>query len=174
MSIERNESIWKWVHTIVHLSNRNKQQINTIRKRTLRADDLFWKWVKSFHPSTGNNIFITEWWTKWLLRWRFVKLANWKRAHQSKFCAENRRKFQRRSNIYLYPIWQFGIESATFDISYLCLLKKKKGRWRYLINCCPDKSMRATVEDDADDRSIMPQRRLEKPTIERQSCQHFC
>lgn len=26
------------------------------------------------------------------------------------------------------------------------------------------------VEDDADDRSIMPQRRLEKPTIEKWSC----
>lgn len=48
--------------------------------------------------------------------------------------------------------------------------KKGKKRCRCLINCCLDKSKRGMVEDDADDRSIMPQRRLEKPTIERRSC----
>lgn len=51
-----------------------------------------------------------------------------------------------------------------------CKRKKKKKRCRCLINCCLDKSSRGMVEDDADDRSIMPQRRLEKPTIERRSC----
>lgn len=86
-------------------------------------------------------------------------------------CAENRRQCPRRSNIYLYLIWHGGIENATFDIPYLRLGEKKgKKRWRCLINCCLDKSRRGMVEDDADDRSIMPQRRLEKPTIERQSC----
>lgn len=81
--------------------------------------------------------------------------------------AENQRQCPRRSNIYLYPIWLCSIENATFDIPYLCLPKK---RWRCLINCCLDKSSRGMMEDDADDRSIMPQRRLEKPTIERWSC----
>lgn len=54
----------------------------------------------------------------------------------------------------------------------ICAFKKRGGmeKWRCLINCCLDKSRRGMVEDDADDRSIMPQRRLEKPTIERWSC----
>lgn len=87
-------------------------------------------------------------------------------------CADKRRQCARRSNNYLYPIWYCGIENATFDIPYLHLQKKKrkKKRCRCLINCCLDKSSRGMVEDDADDRSIMPQRRLEKPTIERRSC----
>lgn len=58
-------------------------------------------------------------------------------------------------------------------LTFLICARKKKVGWggcRCMINCCPDKSSREMVEDDADDRSIMPQRRLEKPTIERQSC----
>lgn len=72
--------------------------------------------------------------------------------------------------MYLYLIWHSGIENVTFDIPYLCFKKKRKKGWRCLINCCLDKSSREIVEDDADDRPIMPQRRLEKPTIERWSC----
>lgn len=90
-------------------------------------------------------------------------------------CADYPWQCARRSNIYLHPIWHCGIENATFDIPYLCSQKKRwwwcwGGGYRCMINCCPDKSSREMVEDDADDRSIMPQRRLEKPTIERRSC----
>lgn len=88
-------------------------------------------------------------------------------------CAENQRRRQMRSNTHLYSIWYRVIENATFDIPYLCCKKgrkKKEKRLKCLINWCLDKSRIGMVEDDADDRSIMPQRRLEKPTIERWSC----
>lgn len=103
------------------------------------------------------------------LRLRLFCVCTTRESTSIYICADYLWQCARRSNIYLCQIWHCGIENATFDIPYLCSQNKGK-KCRCMINCCPDKSSREMVEDNADDRSIMPQRRLEKPTIERWSC----
>lgn len=125
-----------------------------------KEDNLFWNLGNQFHIYCAKlpSSFKVKNRQYHLMRWRLSqRLECWKEIIMGLNVCWNDNA--QRGQTFIASSSAIAIEKhyTWRSVSVSC-----PSRWSCLINCCLDKSRRRIVEDQAGDRSIMPQRRLER------------